>query len=95
MICEMQFVSLIEFLIDTSIGWLQRLAGEEGVQLQLVKASQQEAQQREEEARQARLDAIRDAAGVRSLPCCLPCLLLLTSGCKLLPVQLLQRHFGS
>ena len=42
---------------------VQRVSGLEGVQLQLVRATPQEAQQYKEEERQARLQAIHDAAG--------------------------------
>ena len=42
---------------------LQRVSGINGVQLQLVRASPEEAKQHEEEERQARLQAIHDAAG--------------------------------
>ena len=42
---------------------LQRVSGSQGVQLQLVRATPQEAQQYKEEERQARLQAIEDAAG--------------------------------
>ena len=44
------------------------MSGSLGVQLQLVRATPEEAKQHEEEERQARLQAIHDAAGM-------PCLL--------------------
>ena len=45
---------------------LQRVSGLLGAQLQLVRATPEEAKQHEEEERQARLQAIHDAAG---MPC--------------------------
>lgn len=45
---------------------LQRVPGLQGAQLQLVRATPQEAQQYKEEERQARLQAIHDAAGQHS-----------------------------
>ena len=47
---------------------MQRVSGMLGAQLQLVRATPEEAKQHEEEERQARLQAIHDAAGK-------PCLL--------------------
>lgn len=46
---------------------LQRVSGLRGAQLQLVRATPQEAQQYKEEEHQARLQAIHDAAGHQSL----------------------------
>ncbi len=43
---------------------MQRVSGGEGVQLQLVRATLEEAKQHQEDERQARLQAIHDAAGV-------------------------------
>ena len=73
------------------------MAGEEGVQLLLVRANQQEAQQMEEEARQARLAAIRDSAGMPLLQYSLPvvALMSLTACSTLLHLQHLQRPAGS
>ena len=74
---------------------LQRVSGLQGAYLQLVRATPQEAQQYKEEERQARLQAIHDAAGHQSLPiitstclsvsCCLSDRLCLSlSACLLL-----------
>lgn len=50
---------------------LQRISGEVGAQLQLVRADQQQAERHEQEERQMRQDAIHDAAGKAVLCCAL------------------------
>lgn len=56
-------------MLTVSSHLLQRTSGEDGVQLQLVRADRQQAERHEQEERQMRQDAVHDAAGDSPVSC--------------------------